>query len=182
MGSGEGEAIRNRLIELSGRLDRLIEEGERMAGEFKNIRESIKDEGVMFTLLEGFDGAEKAVNELCEKLRGSRENIGRKLDLLENSVFEQCLIVLSRAIGLWYKKKAIVLIKERETIVRRLMTDLGLLGFWVGSCIRWSREANPPIRPLHDLLMEVIATFADNLVEALMFEEKQREKGLLGLG
>ncbi|MEM2703918.1 MAG: hypothetical protein QXR45_12245 [Candidatus Bathyarchaeia archaeon] len=174
MGSEEGKTIRDRL-------DRLIKEGERIAGKFKNeadkIKKSIENEEVMFTLLEGFDGVDKAVNELCEKLKDSKENIGRKLDLLENSVFNQCLVVLSRAIGLWYRMGATYFIKENVETTNILLIDLmNSLGFWVGDCIRWSREANPPIKPLHDLLMEVKATFADNLVEALIFESKRRAK------
>ncbi|MEO0252236.1 MAG: hypothetical protein ABIM44_08400, partial [candidate division WOR-3 bacterium] len=68
LGSEEGKTIRDRL-------DRLIKEGERIAGKFKNeadkIKKSIENEEVMFTLLEGFDGVDKAVNELCEKLKDS---------------------------------------------------------------------------------------------------------------
>lgn len=173
---------------LESKLNELIERGKGIADKFKNegndIRKFIENKDnlkeIMSSLLEGFNGVERTINKLCEKLSDSRNIIGENLDLPENHVFTCCLTVLNRAMGLWYRGIVIFSIRNEEKINEwrnNLMLNLTLLGQWVGDCIRWSCEANPPIRPLHDLLMETTAIFADNLVESLKVEKNLREKG-----
>lgn len=139
--------------ELQKRCNALIEKGDEIAKK-----------------LTGFVELKKAVEELCAKYRdfveGLRQNLGLRQDLINNEIFECCLIVLDRAIGSWYRSRFDTEIREG------LVPILNELGLWVASCIRWTREAIPPSKPLHAHLMEVTATYADRLLEALEREEK----------
>ena len=130
----------------------------------------------------------RIVGKLVEELKSYRDDeekramLGEGLDLPENKVFSTCLSVLARTEALWLGLSPVAMPAEVVMVIKSAIRGaIGEIGPWAARCIRWAREALPPTRPLHDVLMETEATLAETLPLVLMREEMDMLEALRGL-
>ena len=132
----------------------------------------------------------RIVDKLVEELKSYRDDeekramLGEELDLPENKVFSTCLSVLARTEALWLGLSPATTPAEAAGAVAEVRLNVGKaipgIGSWVARCIRWAKEALPPTKPFHDVLMETEATLAEALLLVLVREEKDMLKALRG--
>ena len=157
--------------EESGEAKREMEEIVRLKAALENARDR---------LAEGLDQLITSSEELLDILTSyrkdetKRNSLGRKVELQENDVFSTCLIILTRAEGLWYRRRTVGVPEPIGRMIEEAVAGaIRAISPWVANCIRWARVALPPTKPLHDVLMEVKASFADALLHALRIEEER---------
>ena len=165
--------------ELSRDLENLIFRGQEVLEALNSIYESAEKSRVgpeyeYESFLKALDDLRKGVSDLKARLENYRKI---KLpitgvDLPNNDVYTMCLNLIARVEGLWYRGVVIVRTSRSKeignVIINHATKAVTTVSPWIGDCLRWVRRAIPPTRPLHDVLIEVEAAFADALLQVLM--------------